>query len=71
MGDMRPALEQALRALRVARVSALHPDSVSLYTDAITRAEAALEHKEQMFMCGGTVVRLSPEQAAALKEKNT
>jgi hypothetical protein len=47
MGDMRPALEQALRALRAARVSALHPDSVSLYTDAITRAEAALAQEEQ------------------------
>jgi hypothetical protein len=46
MGDMRPALEQALRALRAARVSALHPDSVSLYTAAITRAEAALVMSE-------------------------
>jgi hypothetical protein len=47
MADMRPALEQALRALRAARVSALHPDSVSLYTAAITRAEAALAQEEQ------------------------
>jgi hypothetical protein len=47
MADMRPALEQALRALRVARVSALHPDSVSLYAAAITRAETALAQEEQ------------------------
>jgi len=47
MDNLRPALEQALRALRAARVSALHPDSVSLYAAAITRAEAALEQEEQ------------------------
>jgi hypothetical protein len=42
----RAVLEQALRALRVARISAVHPDSVSLYAAAITRAEAALEQDE-------------------------
>jgi hypothetical protein len=52
MDDMRPALEQALRALRAARVSALHPDSVSLYAAAITRAEAALEQKEKDYERG-------------------
>jgi hypothetical protein len=42
MADLKPALEQALRALKVARVSALHPDSVSMYTAAIIRAEVDL-----------------------------
>jgi hypothetical protein len=40
-------VRQALRALRAARVSALHPDSVSLYAAAITRAETALTQPEQ------------------------
>jgi hypothetical protein len=36
----------------------------------IRRLRAALEQEGQMFMSGGTVVRLSSEQIAALKEKD-
>ena len=41
-----------------------HRGLVTLNSDTVKQPE---QKSEQMFMCGGTVVRLSPEQAAALE----